>query len=41
MISFYVLSKRFFLKHKQLFDKKVESITKKECGFAVRFCKDS
>ena len=35
MISFYILSERFFLKHKRLSDAKVASITKKEYGFAV------
>ena len=41
MISFYVLSKRIFLKCKGLFDGRVTSITKKEYGFAVHFYKDS
>ena len=35
MISFYLLSKRFFLKRKGLFDARVVSITKEEYGFAV------
>ena len=37
MISFYVLSKRFFLECKRLSDARVVSITKKEIGFAVDF----
>ena len=37
MISFYMLSKRFFLKPEGLPDASVSSITKKECGFAVHF----
>ena len=37
MISFYILSKRFFLKHKGLSNARVASITKKEFGFAVQF----
>ena len=40
MISFYILSERIFLKHQGLSDAKVASITKKEYGFAVLFCKD-
>ena len=39
MISFYIISKRFFLKHKGLSDARVASITKKEYGFAVNFLK--
>ena len=35
MISFYILSKRFFLKGKALSDTRVASITKKKYGFAV------
>ena len=35
MISFYILSKRFFLKRKRLSDARVASITKKGYGFAV------
>ena len=35
MISFYILSKRFVLKHEGLSDARVASITKKEYGFAV------
>ena len=38
-ISFYILSERFFLKHKELLDAKVVSVTKKEYGFAVHFLK--
>ena len=37
MTSFYILSKRFFLKHKRLSDKSVTSINKKEYGFAGYF----
>ena len=37
MISFYNLSKRFFLKPKGLSDAKGKLITKKEYGFAVHF----
>ena len=37
MISFYVLSKRFFLKRKGLSHEKVASITKKKYDFAVLF----
>ena len=37
MISFDIISKRFFLKHKGLSDAKVLSITKKEYSFAVNF----
>ena len=40
MISFYILSTRFFLKCKGLSDARVASVTKKEYGFAVHFlCK--
>ena len=35
MISFYILSKRFFPKCKKLSDGKITSLTKKEYGFAV------
>ena len=35
MISFYIPSKRFFLKYKGLSDARVASITKKEYGFNV------
>ena len=41
MISFYIFSKRFFLTGEGLSNAKVASITKKEYGFAVHFCKDS
>ena len=37
VVSYYILSKRFFLKCKGLFDARVASITKKEYGFAVHF----
>ena len=37
MISFYILSKRFFLKRKGLSDTRVASITKKEYDFAANF----
>ena len=37
MISFYIVSKRFFLKRKGLSDEREASITKKEYGFAVHF----
>ena len=37
MISFYILSERFFLKHKGLSDARVAPVTKKEYGFAVHF----
>ena len=37
MISFYILSKRFFLKRKGLSNVRVASITKKQYVFAVRF----
>ena len=39
MISFYIISKRFFLKRKGLSDARVASITKKEYGFAVKSSK--
>ena len=35
MISFYVLSKRFFLKRKGLSDARVVHVTKQEYDFAV------
>ena len=35
MISFLIVSKRFFLKRKRLSHARVVSITKKEYGFAV------
>ena len=37
MISFYIRSKRFFLKRKELSDATVASRTKKEYGFAEHF----
>ena len=37
MISFYILSKRFFLKREGLSDARVLSVTEKEYGFAVPF----
>ena len=37
MISFYILSKRFFLKRKEISDARVVSVTKNEYGFAVYF----
>ena len=37
IIRFYILSKRFFLKRKRLWDARVASITKKEYGFTVHF----
>ena len=37
MVSFFILSKRFFLKHNELSDARVHSITKKEHAFAVHF----
>ena len=37
MISFYILSKRFFLKDEGLSDARVSSITKEEYGLAVHF----
>ena len=37
MISFYIPSKRFFLKRKRLSDATVASIAKKEYGFALHF----
>ena len=39
MISFYILSNRFFLKREGLSDVRVASITKEEYGFAVHFLK--
>ena len=41
MINFYILSKRFFLKRKELSNARVVLIIKKEYGFAVHFYKDS
>ena len=40
MVSFYILSKRFFLKSEKLSVTRVESITKKEYGFAMHLYKD-
>ena len=37
MISFGIISERFFLKHKGSFDIRVASVTKREYGFAVHF----
>ena len=37
VISFYILSKRFFLKREGLSDARIVSITKNEFGFAVHF----
>ena len=37
MISFYILSNRFFLKREGLSDPKIVSISKKEFAFAVHF----
>ena len=37
MNSFYILSKRLFLKREELSDARVVSITKKEYDFSVRF----
>ena len=39
MVSFYILSKRFFLKRKGKSDAKVASTTKKEYGLVVHFFK--
>ena len=39
VIDFYILSKRLFLKHKGLSDARALSITKKEYGFVLHFCK--
>ena len=36
-MSFYILSKGFFLKRKGLADTRVVSVSKKEYGFAVHF----
>ena len=35
MISFYILSNRFFLYSEGLFDTRIASVTTKEHGFAV------
>ena len=40
MISFYILSERFFLKRKGLSDVRVASIIRKEYAFVLHFCKD-
>ena len=37
MVSFYILSERFFLKRKDLSHARVASVSKKECSFAVHF----
>ena len=37
MISFYILSKRFFLKRQRLSDARLVSITNNEYGFLVHF----
>ena len=37
MISFYILSKRLFLKRAELSEARVVSIKKKEYGFSVNF----
>ena len=37
MISFYILSKGLFLKHEELSDARVVSITKTEYGFVKHF----
>ena len=37
MISFYIVSKKFFLKRKRLSDAKVASIDKKQYDFAAYF----
>ena len=39
MVSFYILSKRFFLKYKGKSDAKVASATKKEYGLVVHIFK--
>ena len=36
-ISFYIFSKRFFLKREGLSDARVASVTKKQYGIAVHF----
>ena len=41
VVSFYIISERFLFKRKGLSNIRVASITKKECGFAVHFYKDS
>ena len=37
MISFYIFSKRFFLKREELSDARIVSITKKKIAFEVQF----
>ena len=37
MISFYILSERFFLKQIELSDARAASITEKEYGFTIHF----
>ena len=37
MISFYILSKKFFYKREELYNARFVSITKKEYGFVVHF----
>ena len=39
MINFHIVSKRFFLKCKELSDRRVVSITKREYGSTVDFLK--
>ena len=41
MICFYILSTRFFLKHKELSDVRVVSVTKKNMDLQYTFYKDS
>ena len=40
-MNFYILSKRLFLKRRELSDAGVVSITKKTCGFTIHFYKNS
>ena len=40
MINLYILSKRFILKHEELYDARVVSITKKEMFLQYSFYKD-
>ena len=40
MISFCILSERFFVKRKELSDAREASITKKEYDFTVHFYRD-
>ena len=37
LINFYIVSERFFLKRKEIFDAKVVSITKKDYGSTIDF----